>query len=384
LDAASMPLWQNVTWLLGTARSKESAGPDGFRSLQRATARLRSYLAGRRDPPAEHILVGSPRWFGSGLRPRVFVLGARDSGVDMLSTLLLAQPSVCGGQMRLFDDDLRYINGLSAASSRITRRPVPINSSNNGTRQLFLNRRTPASACSLLVDTTSYLHSRWAPLRIHSVLQEERSSLRFLVVLRDPVERAFRHWRLLLANAARPLPRHAVKRGAGDSKPSDLHRYINGSSFTKKMKQEALQLRECFDAHQGGAGVRDVITYPNWEVCMTLACNWLECVMGTGLYAPQLLGWLQYFNRDQFLVLQADEMILQPTDAIRRVSKFLGVPLQHSSTGMLASPEHNITATVGEQAKRLIQRFYSKHNKQVRAILSELDPAAGTQAGWLT
>ena len=39
----------------------------------------------------------------------------------------------------------------------------------------------------MLVDTSAYLHSRWAPLRIRQMLQDDKSNLRFIVVLRDPV-----------------------------------------------------------------------------------------------------------------------------------------------------------------------------------------------------
>ena len=78
LDAPGLPLWRNVPWL--TAASAEAArGGEGLRTLHREAAALHALLAERGDPPPESAVVGSPRWFGSGPRPSVFVLGARDS-----------------------------------------------------------------------------------------------------------------------------------------------------------------------------------------------------------------------------------------------------------------------------------------------------------------
>jgi len=253
-------------------------------------------------------------------------------------------------------------------------------------RQLMSIRRSIPSACSLLVDTSAYLHSRWAPLRIHSVLRGERESLRFIVVLRDPVERAVLHWRSLHASALHAPNRHSLKRSVGDfvgPKLSDLQSYLNGSSLAKKVKQEAMQFEECFSSQRLKKGY-SALTHAQWHACTTLACNWLECVVGTGLYAPQLLGWLHYFHKHQFLVLDANEILLEPIEVAERISAFLDLkPLMH--VGLIIHKDSNGTATViSEHAKRWIQRFYQIHNKQVKEMLVELAPAGGwRRASWV-
>jgi len=415
LDPTSTPLWREVSWLPSVEQARSLSGATGLRELQQAASELREILHARRDPVPESLVVGSARWFGSGLRPSVFVLGARDAGSDAIGEYLLAQAGVCGGNIRIFDDDTRYVSGLPATVTRFTRRPatsggrrapaghgslmsVNSNASGNGnitwisrnSRQTFTTRRTLASACSLLVDTSTYLHSRWAPLRIHSVLQaDDNARLRFIVVLRDPVERAVRHWRSLQANAARPPNRHLLKRSTGDvvtPRISDLHGYLNGTSFVKKVRQEVTQIQECLNSLQPNSvkvrGITD-ISHAHWEMCMTLACNWLECVVGTGLYAPQLLRWWEYFRRDQFLVLNHNELLSEPQHVAERVHAFLDMaspvvePLPRGES-------YNSTAVVGDQLRRFMQRFYSVHNKQLKALLSQLaSPNGWKQADWL-
>ena len=54
--------------------------------------------------------------------------------------------------LHAFDDDAKYMLGLSAITSRFV-------------------RRGGNSSCATFVDTTPYLHSRWVPLRMFSTLR---------------------------------------------------------------------------------------------------------------------------------------------------------------------------------------------------------------------
>lgn len=114
----------------------------------------------------------------------------------MVSDLLLSQPGWCGGPLRLFDDDSRYLSGLAAASSRLLRKGgggVGVGGNASGSR-LLSSRRGVVGGCTTLLDSSPYLHSRWAAVRIRYTLGTKPL---FVVVLSEPVERAARHWRSL-------------------------------------------------------------------------------------------------------------------------------------------------------------------------------------------
>ena len=38
-----------------------------------------------------------------------------------------------------------------------------------------------------------------------------------------------------------------------------------------------------------------------WQECTARTCNWIECILGAGLYAPQLRHWLDHFGRESRL-----------------------------------------------------------------------------------
>jgi hypothetical protein len=111
---------------------RERSAVDEEGSAAEAVA-LRAELVSSGEPAPDASGVGSARWLGPTPRPSVLFVGARDAGHEPLAELLLAQPGVCGGPLRLFDDESRYMMGLPAALSGAhvrsegeTRRAVPV------------------------------------------------------------------------------------------------------------------------------------------------------------------------------------------------------------------------------------------------------------------
>jgi len=208
------------------------------------------------------------------------------------------------------------------------------------------------------------------------------------------------------AAQAQARSRHPFGKRAGDGvagaqppKWAEASSYINGTNLGRKVKQEALALGECLRARRagggtagrgggkgggggdGGAAAADVRA-EDWEACTTVACGWLECVLGAGMYAPQLRGWLRYFDRRQFLLLEASRVYADPLGAAEQLRAFLGLPPFASLAPLTAA---NLTElTVGEGAKRVMQRFYAEHNEQTRRLFDELSPGAAEGVGWLS
>ena len=427
LDPASTPLWRGVRWLPEVAAA--AASPGGIEAISAAARALRADLVSSGEPAPDASGVGSARWLGPTPRPSVLFLGARDAGHEPMAELLLAQPGVCGGPLRLFDDESRYMMGLPAALSGAVGRGGASRGStsralqhahspawaNNGTKRAWRRQqqvRTNLTGCSLLVDTSPYLHARWTPLRVHTALRQTRSRLKLVVVLRDPTERAVRHWRGLNVVQAQARSRHSgahsgKRTGEGArAKLDELSSYINGTNLGRKVKQEAFALGECLRARReaaggggggggsgggggGGGGGRRAMaeaagltSAEDWEACTTVACGWTECILGTGMYAPQLRGWLRYFEPRQFLLLEASRVYADPPAAAEQLRSFLGMP-HFASVAPLAAA--NLTdLTVGEQAKRVMQRFYAEHNEQTRRLFDELAPGAAEGVSWLS
>ncbi len=110
--------------------------------------------------------------------------------------------------------------------------------------------------------------------RVHTVLPDAR----FVVLLRDPVERAVSHYR------------HAVEGG-----------------------REHLSLSDALDAEpqrmDDGPFAR-----------------WAYSYVGRGLYVEQLERWFHRFPPEQFLVLVSEEVFDAPAASLDRTFEFLGLP----------------------------------------------------------
>jgi len=124
-----------------------------------------------------------------------------------------------------------------------------------------------------------------APRRVHEVVP----SAKLIVALREPVARAYSHYRHWIDLGYETLSfREALDREA--SRTADLEaRLLRGE------KIDWLPLR-------------------NYSY------------VGHGRYATQIERWLSYFPRDQMLFLKSEEMFDSPRTALDRICRFLGLP----------------------------------------------------------
>ena len=496
LDATSNELWSSVPWLPATPDAIAAAsGAPGMDEFRRAASELRVSLSvrstsaegglgragegrggsgvsggggvgggGGGGAEASVIRVGSARWFGSGPRPSVFVLGARESGAEVVSEALTSLAGHCGAPLRFFDDDVRYSAGLPSVTGRFVRQAIKRAAAAAAATSVRLGgvdadggweaaagatgvssgigSKRPggaAAACQILVDTTAYLHSRWAAARIHATLERSSHAAaaathappKFVIVLSDPVDRAVRHWRSITAALARGGGGVGGGSGAGGAsggggggggtgpgggasgaramrplgargEVSHLASYTNGSTLVRKLRSEASHIQQCLTARGaknggraasggGGGGEGSSVSVRAWQTCTTLACNWVECVLGVGLYAPQLRHWLSYFPSERFLLLEESELRLNPKATGLRLSRFLAGPVPLHGTGVLATAANRTLRppTVGESVRRVLHSFYHKHTPEVRKLFEELsmDESQGESwqgARWLT
>jgi hypothetical protein len=224
--------------------------------------------------PLAFMLKPSPS--SSIARPNFFVLGAGKCGTTTLHGLLAAHPHIFmtkEKEPRFFDDDTYYSRGLD--------------------RYLCDHFRGAAGFKARGEATPLYLASgRKVRDRIRRDLGKE---LRFVVILRDPVKRAWSHY---------------------------LHQCCNGvetESFERALELEPKRL---------SAGRLAWTTY-----------------FRDGLYARQLRVWFEGFPREHFLVLLTEDLAESPCAVARQAFAFLDVdpdvelPPQ-SPVNVRAAPRH--------------------------------------------
>ncbi len=165
--------------------------------------------------------------------------------------------------------------------------------------------------------------------------------MRIIVILRDPVERAWSSWR--------------------------MWRWPPRSSFEEALQCERRLLRRWSDLDVVS---RDPIgsVLPTWLQDVTEACY-----LKRGLYLEQVQRYLDVFPREQILVLKAEDLFARPVPTLDRVFSFLRLTrtvdieqwdLEPVNTG---KDEGEMSAAT----RRELGRFFQEPNARLRAALGE-------------
>jgi hypothetical protein len=208
--------------------------------------------------------------------PSFLIIGAEKAGTTWLHDVLRAHPGV-------FLPDVKEVHCFNRFDSN--GREID----NFNRRGLDWYERQFASAEPGMPAgeaTPMYLCDPEAPARIRQTLPDAR----FIVILRDPVSRAWSHYRMARAK-----------------------RHIDADLDT---------LIDTADAR----------------------------FLGRGLYGQQLARWFDLFPRDRFLVLFFEEVMAHPQPALERIADWLGV---EAGPFLRARPEESRNAASGYRSPAL-------------------------------
>lgn len=258
----------------------------------------------------------------SGLRvlPDFLIVGAQRAGTTYLYNNLAAHPCVAPAltkEVHFFD--VWFGRGLGWY------------------RQFFPLRAQRAfwrlRGRTLLAGEASpyYMFHPHAPRRAAATLPNAR----LIALLRNPVNRAFSHYN------------HSRRRG------------FETLAFAEALAQEDARLageeqrliadeRYVSDAHQN-------FSY-----------------RARGVYADQVARWLQYFPRDQLLVVPSERMYADPAGELGRIFAFLGLPAWQPELRPSRAPAYT---GMDADTRRSLHEFFAPHNARLYDLL-------GTRYDW--
>jgi hypothetical protein len=144
---------------------------------------------------------------------------------------------------------------------------------------------------------TAHLFLPYIPERIHQTVPDAR----LIVILRNPIDRAFSHWWMRRCNGWEELNFEDSLR--------ENHARIAAGLVLEGAGAESLWRTHMAPKPDRG-GVR--------------RCS-LRVYLEAGYYAVQLERYLRYFPRSQLCVLFSDELSRTPLDTTRRLFEFLGL-----------------------------------------------------------
>ncbi|MFN2383329.1 MAG: sulfotransferase domain-containing protein [Gemmatimonadota bacterium] len=245
--------------------------------------------------------------------PDFLILGGQKCGTTALHAYLLEHPCIAGGLRK----EVQYFTLHYARGEAWYRAQFP-------TR--WVSRR-PARRCGrpLVVGDASpyYLFHPLAPLRAARLLP----TARLIVLLRDPVERAYSHYH------------HEVRKGR------------ETLTFEEAIRREPERL----------AGQADQLRSGDLAVS---APHQRHSYLGRGLYVDQLHHWLAVFPREQLLILDSAALERETAAVVGRVLDFLGVqdaPLQTTrrhGTGQYAP--------MAPETRAALRAHFAPYNRRLR------------------
>ena len=208
---------------------------------------------------------------GNGALPGFVAIGAQRCGTTSFFALLSRHPSIgvpFRKEIHFFDRE-EYLRG-----ERFYRSFFPSPEKLRARGEVLTGEATP-----------DYLFHPLGAERVAAMLPNAR----FLVLLRDPVVRAWSHHALHATRGREPL------------------------SFEDAIDAEAERV--------GGERER-ILSDPAYPATTYLRYSYL----GRGDYAPQLREWFAAIPRERFLVLVSEEFFADPRATLRNVETFLELP----------------------------------------------------------
>jgi len=233
-----------------------------------------------------------------GHLPFIFILGAQKGGSSSLFEFLLEHPLLCQGEHKephFFDDPLKY--GWARKPGLPGKIPP---------REAYLELFPDDPDCTKrhasyrYIDATTMFHAseQIALAMWNFYTPEERSQLRFIVVLREPVSRDYSWFEQVTRDKLGGNPK---ERGGGGDAPQ-LFRTIE-------------TIKEGDAQHS-------------------------RHIKRSGRYVDQLKNITTYFKRDQIFVLASDSLFRNTTDVMVRLGKFLDVEFVNKWTNPLPHDNH--------------------------------------------
>jgi Sulfotransferase domain len=246
-----------------------------------------------------------PLWAIGRLRPTFLIIGAQRSGTTSLAAYLAQHPSI----MVAWRKEVHYFDRWYHCGLPWYLAHFPTRLSG------WLAAQRSGNEVAVFEATPLYLPNPFVPSRVAAVDPE----MRLIAILRDPIERAFSHYRR-----------------------------------EQSLGRETLSFEDALDAE---AGRLEAIRASSSRENYYLSFVYSHFAYATrGFYLEQLLAWEEVFPRDQILVVPSEELFERPGDVLARVTSFLSLPPlaggRYEVKG--AAPPADIQPAT---RKRLIERF---------------------------
>jgi hypothetical protein len=158
----------------------------------------------------------------------------------------------------------------------------------------------------------------------------ELPETRFIVLLRNPVERAHSHWKLM-----------------------------------RRLDHETLSFADALDAEERRLA-------PEWERMLEepnyAAVDWFRySYAARGHYADQLGRWFEAIDRNRFLIVRSEDYYAEPAEAWRRITRFIGI--SDWSPGNFSKVHGTASRGEDEEVLARLRTHFAPHNERLATLV---------------
>jgi hypothetical protein len=247
--------------------------------------------------------------------PDFLVIGAQRGGTTSLYYYLCAHPHV----LAPLSKEVHFFSRHWSRGVGWYRAHFPLRASKAGPR------RTPRLTFEA---TPYYLSHPLAAARAAEVVADAK----LLVLLRDPVQRAWSHYR------------HMVRLG------------LEPASFEEAIEREPERLAGEVERMRADPGYLGL----NHQRYSYLA---------RGAYADHLEAWLRHFSPDRFLVLRSEALFTDPARGYRRVLAFLGLRAWAPSAFPVHTKQSPLPRGMPAEMRRRLEQHFAPANQRLEGLL---------------
>jgi hypothetical protein len=270
------------------------------------------------------IVRGAVRAARAGIRrsssrlrplPDFLLIGAQRCGTTSLYRYLAAHPHV----LPALDKEVHFLSRHWTRGEGWYRAHFPLRARKAG-------RRSPAPLT--FEATPYYLFHPLAAARAAELVPEAK----LLVLLRDPVTRAWSHYRHMVRLGLEPL------------------------SFQDAIEEEPVRL---------AGEVARLVSDPGYDAVRHRRYSYLA----RGAYAEQLQRWLGHFPPDRILVLRSEALFDEPARCYRAVLEFLGLPQWAPPSFPVHTKQSPLPRGMPAETRRRLEEHFAPANRELEALL---------------
>lgn len=267
--------------------------------------------------------------------PSFLVIGAQKSGTTALRTYLSKHPLIeipqDVGETHYFD------------------KHMPENASPEQHLDAYVGQffdrdcRKNESFCIAGENTPIYLYdTEHVPARVKAICPWTK----FIVLLRDPVNRAISHCNML-------IERKEIK----DTFEMRLERDFKWMMESGLISNRTLSHEEELEA------------WRHYQNTTEAKSRWKKLPIGRGFYELQLRRWFEFFPREQFLILKSEDLDTDRAATMKKVFEFLGVPNHFAKKPDKKIHQRTYSFSAANNVRDFLYEFYRPYNQRLEGLL---------------